>query len=109
MELNGRSGLIKPPGMQLRDAELKIGELERKLEWALNRVAYLMVAVQALGTHANLTPDQARTMTDEFIAKREMEEHEKMKEQFKAGVANGTAPGFTIVNRDEAPPGPASQ
>ena len=84
-------------------AAIKVGELERRVEHLMNSTAYLLVGIQALGRKLDYSPEQAKACIDEFIVAREMEEHEKMKEQFKAKIASGDVPDFKIVdNRDKA-------
>lgn len=81
-----------------RQAEFKIGELERQHKWLSNRVAYLMVGIQALGKKLNYSPDEAKECINQFIIEREMEETEKLKEQLKSDIAAGKTPSFKIVD-----------
>lgn len=82
-------------------ADFKIGELERQKEWLSNRVAYLMVGIQALGRKLDYSPDQAKTCIEEFIIAREQENLEQMKEKMKADIASGKKLDFKMINNME--------
>src|SRR6478736_4305142 len=100
---NGGS-LIKSKGQLLRDAEMKIGELEREKKWLTERLSYLVVAVNALGKHANLPPEEAKKVIDDFIAAEDLKIQEQMdvaKEKLKADIAAGKMPEFKLIDRTE--------
>lgn len=92
---NGRAqGLIKSKGQLLKEATIKIGELEREREWLKNRLAYLVVAVNALGQHAKLEPLDAKKVIDDFIKEKEGEiakQAEIAKEKYIEDIKKGTA------------------
>lgn len=92
--------IIKSKGQQLKDATLKIGELEREKKWLTERVSYLVVAVSALGQHANLTAQEASKVIQDFIKEKEVDMQQQVevaKEKFKENLANGIMPtNFTI-------------
>jgi hypothetical protein len=90
--------ILDNPKEKVRQAEFKIGELERQLTRMKNTVAYLMVGVQALGKKLDYSPEQAKACIDQFIIDREMEEHEKTKNEFKAKIAAGEAPNFKVID-----------
>ena len=96
--------IIKSVAQRLKEAEFKIGELERMKERLQNSTAYLLVGIQALGKKLDYSPEQAKACIDQFILDREVEEHEKIKEEYKAKIAKGEAPNFKIIDqRGEAP------
>lgn len=82
-------------------AEFKIGELERQKEWLSNRVAYLMVGIQALGKALNFSPEQAKACIDDFIVARELENVEAMKEKMKTDIAAGKMDLKIVDNREK--------
>lgn len=86
-------------------ADFKIGELERQHKWLADRVAYLMVGIQALGRKLNYSPEEAKKCIEDFIIERETEELEKMKEKMKADIASGKPLDFKMVDeRDKGEP-----
>lgn len=97
-------GIIPSKGQMLKSATIKIGELERDREKLVNMNAWLLVSVQALGRHANLSPQEAKKVVDDFIAMREMEELEKTKASFKEKLTKGEMPEFKIIDRRDEPP-----
>lgn len=90
-----------------RKAEIKIGELERQKKWLGDRVAYLMVGIQALGKKLNFSPEEAKACIEEFIIDREMQINEQTKEEFKKKIASGEAPEFNVINNMDENPDPA--
>lgn len=90
--------ILDNPQEKVRQAEFKIGELERQKKWLSDRVAYLMVGIQALGKKLNFSPEEAKACIDEFIIEREMQINEQTKEDFKKKIASGEAPEFKVIN-----------
>lgn len=96
---NGRT-IIKSKGQMLKEATLKIGELEREREWLKQRLSYLLVAVNALGLHSKLTPEEAKQVIQDFIKEREVDMQQQMevaKTKFKDDLAAGKMPEFKVV------------
>lgn len=101
-------GIIKSKAQMLRDAEMKIGELERKAEWLHNRVAYTLVAVNALGKHANLSAEEAKAVIDSYIKEQEVSISDQVKvakEKFIEGMASGQPPQFKVIDNPDKPNG----
>lgn len=110
MIFNGKSGMghVKLSAKQhLKNAIGKIAELEKeaqtfhaKEKWLVEKVSYLVVAVSALGQHANLSAEEARAVIDKFIAEQQINQQQQIeiaKQKFKEGIANGVMPeNFTI-------------
>lgn len=93
--------IIESVQEKYRKAELKIGELERQKKWLGDRVAYLMVGIQALGKALNYSPEQAKECIEQFIIEREMQINEQTKEEFKKKIAAGEAPDFKVIDNRE--------
>jgi len=96
--------IIKPIQQLYREAEMKIGELERESAWLKNRLAYLLVAVNALGRNSGLSPEEAKKVVDNFIAEQEVELQKQVdvaKEKFKQDLANGVMPEFKVVENPD--------
>ena len=101
-------------GQHLKNAIGKIADLEKeaatfhaKEEWLVEKVSYLVVAVSALGQHANLSAEEARAVIDKFIADKQIDQNQQIevaKAKFKENIANGVMPeNFTIGgNPDKA-------
>jgi hypothetical protein len=106
---NGQQELKKSVAQRLKEANLKIGEIERQKEWLHQRLSYLLVAVNALGRHSKLEPTEAKKVIDDFIKEQEIDQAaqiEVAKEKFKQDLAAGKMPeGFKIVNNTDAPEG----
>lgn len=97
--------IIKSKGQMLKDATLKIGELQREREVLMNRLCYLMVAVNALGGHFKLEAHQAKEIIQKFIKDQDVNmqaQADMAKEKFKADLAAGKMPeGFKVVDNIE--------
>ncbi len=87
---SGVNGLIKSQSTLLVEAENKIGQIENekrglnemveRLKW---QMAYLRVAINALGRHFNLDPEEAKRIVVAYIAEQQAA-YEKAPEEEKA-------------------------
>lgn len=100
--LNG-TGIIKSVKQRYREAEMRIGELERDNEKLKNYTAYLVVVLQALGKKYDFNPAQAKAIADDFIAEEQAKFNEKAKQQLVQDIKDGKT-NFKIISRDTPEP-----
>lgn len=110
---NGAQEIKKSVAQRLKEANIKIGELERQKEWLHQRLAYLLVAVNALGRHSKLEPMEAKKVIDEFVKDQQINQQaeiEMAKQKFKEDLAAGKMPeGFKIINNSDSPSAPQGE
>lgn len=109
-----RQGLLPSKGQQVKQLTLRLGELERERdafkkqnEALRNIVAMRQVAINALGTHFDVSVEQMKDIIEKFVDAEQKKYEamtEDMKKKYIEGVRSGTAPDFKIiVNPDAAP------
>lgn len=103
---DGRGQILSTKADLLRMAEKANAELKQKNEWLHNRLAYLLVAVNALGQYSKLEPAEAKKVIDDFIKEQEIKLSEQVKvakEKFIEDMAAGKPPTFTVLENPEQP------
>lgn len=106
-----RPGIIKSKGQQLKEAEraIKLYEEQAKhgvaqieeLKWM---VARYRVSINALATHFKLTPEQMKEIIQPYFDDEQeavKKQVEGLKEKFKADLAAGKMPEFTVVDNPD--------
>lgn len=96
--------IVKPIQQLYREAEMRIGELEREKQWLQNRMAWLLVSVNALGRHFKLEPHECKAIVDKFIEEQEVEmgqQVEVAKQKFSEDLKNGKMPQFRVIDNPD--------
>lgn len=115
---SSENGVIKTERQLLIEAEKKIGQMENERRLGIEhiekqkwQIAQLRMAVAALATHANLTPDEVKKINDDYIAAQESKAqdeatrmNEEMKAKFKADIAAGKKVDFQFKDNPDADP-----